>query len=111
MKIVIPILTVGLIAAIAAHGGTITGTVRAQGKAGADQDTAGGKYDSRKFKFAERVDYSEFRDFVVYIDQPLAEKPAPPAAPLQMVVQKDATFSPHVLPVVVGTTVEWPNRD
>jgi Carboxypeptidase regulatory-like domain len=27
------------------------------------------------------------------------------------VAQKSATFSPHVLPVMVGTTVEWPNYD
>lgn len=91
--------------------GTITGTVSARGKAGGDAGAGDGKYDSRKFKFAERVNYNQFRDFVVYIDQPLAEKTAPPAAPLQVVVQKDAQFSPHVLPVVVGTTVEWPNRD
>ena len=27
------------------------------------------------------------------------------------VAQKDAVFSPHVLPIMVGTTVEWPNND
>lgn len=99
-----------VIAASAARAGTITGVVRAQGKAGAEQDAAG-KYESRKCKFAERVDYSQFRDFVVYVDQPLAEKAIPPAAPLHVVVQKDATFSPHVLPVLVGTTVDGPNQD
>jgi len=57
--------------------------VRAQGKAGADEGM-GGKYDSRKFKFAERVDYSGLRDFVVYIDQPFAEKPVPPSTPLEV---------------------------
>jgi len=98
------------IAASATRADTITGVVRAQGKAGAEQDAAG-KYESRKFKFAERVDYSQFRDFVVYVDQPVAEKAVPPAAPLHVVVQKDATFSPHVLPVLAGTTVDWPNHD
>jgi plastocyanin len=40
-----------------------------------------------------------------------------PAKPVQVVTtkkevsQKGATFNPHVLPIVVGTTVEWPNRD
>jgi hypothetical protein len=27
------------------------------------------------------------------------------------VTQKGAVFTPHVLPVVAGTTVEWPNHD
>lgn len=103
------------IVATAAHAGTIKGVVRAQGKGGAEQSATDGKYESRKFKFAERIDYSAFRDFVVYIDQPLTEKPVPPAKPVQVVTrkvsQKSATFSPHVLPVLVGTTVEWPNND
>jgi len=99
-----------------AHAGTITGIVRAQGKEGAAQDMAGGKYDSRKFKFVERINYAELRDFVVYIDQAPALAPTPPAEPVQVVTtkkitQKGAMFSPHVLPIVVGTTVEWPNND
>ena len=90
--------------------GTITGMVQAKGRPEIEQED-GGKYASRKFKFAEKIDYESLRDFVIYIDQPPAEKPAPPAKPLEVVTQKDATFQPHVLPVVVGTTVEWPNRD
>lgn len=89
--------------------GTISGTVRAKGRS--ELEEQGGKYDSRKFKFAEKVDYEEMRDFVVYIDQPPTEKVAPPAKPVEVVTQKDATFSPHVLPVMVGTTVNWPNQD
>jgi hypothetical protein len=27
------------------------------------------------------------------------------------VVQKDAAFEPHVLPIAVGTSVKWPNED
>src|SRR5438034_478500 len=92
--------------------GDITGTVRAEGKEGAAAPAdSSGKYDSRKFKFAERVDYSQLREFVVYVDQPLGEKPTPPAKPVQVVTQKDALFKPHLLPIVVGTTVEWPNQD
>jgi len=30
---------------------------------------------------------------------------------VQVVTQKDALFKPHLLPIVVGTTVEWPNQD
>ena len=111
MRILLTCFLSGALAGAAAQAGTITGTVRAQGKAGVDQDGAGGKYNSRKFKFAERVDYGQFHDFVVYVDQTVAEKALPPAAPLHVVVQKDAAFSPHVLPVLVGTTVDWPNHD
>ena len=95
--------------------GTITGIVRAEGKPAAEGGAAAGKYDSRKFKFVERVNYAEMRDFVVYIDQP-ESKATPPAAPVQVVTtkkitQQGAVFSPRLLPVVVGTTVEWPNND
>jgi plastocyanin len=90
--------------------GTIVGTVRAKGRPEVEEQ-GGGKYDSRKFKFAEKVDYESMRDFVVYIDQPPAEKPKPPSKPVEIVTQKDATFNPHVLPILAGTTVEWPNRD
>jgi plastocyanin len=98
----------------AAHAGTITGIVRAEGKQGSEAAAGGGKYDSRKFKFVERVNYAEMRDFVVYIDQPAA-KAAPPVEPAKVVTkkitQKGAVFSPRILAVLVGTTVEWPNKD
>ncbi|PYM10640.1 MAG: hypothetical protein DME18_15855, partial [Verrucomicrobia bacterium] len=95
-----------------AFAGDISGTVRAEGKPGVESPAdAGGKYESRKFKFVERLDYTQLRDFVVYVDQPTAEKPTPPAKPLEVVTQKDAAFKPHVLPVVIGTTVSWPNQD
>ena len=104
-----------LLSAELAHAGSISGTIRAHGKDGSEIAESSGKYASRKFKFAERIDYSELRDFVVYIDQPLGTN-AIPDKPLQVVTtrkisQKGAVFSPHVLPVVVGTTVEWPNYD
>ncbi len=91
---------------------SLEGSVKAQGKEEAVKAAgAGGSYESRKFKFAEKVDYSQFRDFVVSIEGPLKEKPQPPLQPVKVVTQKDATFKPHVLPVLVGTTVEWPNQD
>jgi len=95
--------------------GTISGTVRAQGKTEIG-GTANGKYDSRKFKFAERINYAELRDFVVYIDGPVRTNVATPDQPAKVltsrkIAQKGAAFSPHVLPIVVGTTVEWPNQD
>ena len=90
--------------------GDITGTVRAQGRAEAGDDNDGGNYDSRKFKFAERVNYDELKDFVVYIEGTIPGA-QPPKEAKQIVTQKDATFSPHVLPIMVGTKVIWPNQD
>jgi plastocyanin len=89
--------------------GSISGIVRAQGKQGADEDAGGGNYASKALKTAERVNYDEMRDFVVYI-----EGPVPGAKPVRLVEQihqKDATFIPHVLPIMVGTAVEFPNDD
>jgi plastocyanin len=99
-----------------ARAGTIVGTVRGQGKTEAQDDASGGAYASRKYKFAERVNYEELRDFVVYIDGPVGTNAAvPPSQPAMIssthVTQQGAMFSPHVLPVVVGTTVQWPNND
>ena len=105
-------LLLGIETAVA---GTISGTVKAQGKTGAEADLNCGKYDSRQFKFLERVNYEQMRDFVVYIEGPANSAVVPPEKPIQVVTQrvsqKGAVFSPHVLPLVVGTTVEWPNND
>ena len=110
MKPAAPILVAIGLAGVAAAAGTIVGTVHAVGKAGAEADLPAGAYASRKYKFAERVDYDSWRDFVVYLDQPLPGAVSPPAVPAR-VVQQGAAFSPHVLPILVGTTVEWPNHD
>ncbi|ATC62785.1 hypothetical protein CMV30_01715 [Nibricoccus aquaticus] len=88
--------------------GTITGTVLARG---ADEaaGAGGGNYQSRRYKFVEKIDYDSLEDFVVYIDQVM---PARSGATTQAkMVQKEAAFEPHVLPVAVGTTVRWPNED
>ena len=100
----------------AAHAGNITGTVHAEGKAGVGQDASDGHYSSHEFKFVERVDYAAMRDFVVYIEGPLSNSPAVATnaraeVTTVKVSQKRAMFTPHVLPVMVGTTVEWPNKD
>jgi plastocyanin len=90
-------------------GGSISGTVRAQGKEGANADGAAGEYTSKKLKFAERINYDEIHPFVVYIQGKVPGAVAVKA--LETIRQKDAMFEPHVLPVMVGTTVEWPNDD
>jgi plastocyanin len=91
-----------------APAGVITGTITARRPAAPGETGSGGAYSSRRYKFVERVEYGELQDFVVNIDQ-LVKPPADPAP--MMVVQRDATFEPHVLPIVVGTTVRWPNED
>jgi plastocyanin len=102
--------------ALPARSGTIVGTVRAEGKIEAQDDGGGGAYASRKYKFAERINYADLHDFVVYIDGPVGTNTViPPSQPAVVsstrVTQQGAMFSPHVLPVVVGTTVQWPNND
>ena len=114
MKRIVASLILMLAGCAVVHAGTITGTVRARGKEG-DGDAGGGKYDSRKFKFVERVEFAELKDFVVHVVGPPGTNAAPPEKPAQVVTrkvsQKGAAFTPHVLPIVVGTTVEWPNND
>lgn len=104
------LLALVLVAAPALPAGTIVGTVRAQGAPEAKASAGGGAYASRRYKFAERIDYDALRDFVISIDQPVAAARAAPAAPGK-VVQRDASFEPHVLPIAVGTAVKWPNED
>jgi len=88
--------------------GTITGIISAEAPPAPGEAGGGGAYASRRYKYVDKVDYAALRDFVVNIDQLVAPPSGP--APLQ-VVQKEATFEPHVLPIVVGTTVRWPNED
>jgi plastocyanin len=112
MKIAAPFaLVASLLATALLDGGTITGTVHAKGapEAAAASGTDGGY--GGHLKFADRLNYDLLRDFVVYVDQPVAGAPfTPPTAPA-VIEQKDATFVPHVLPILVGTTVSWPNMD
>jgi plastocyanin len=111
------VMTGWMVAAQTSNAGTISGKVHAEGKAGAEADAQSGKYDSRALKFAERVNYAEMKDFVVYLEGAVGTNtPAAPDKPVQVVTtkkvsQKGAMFTPHVLPVLVNTTVEWPNKD
>lgn len=96
--------------------GDITGTVRAEPKAGTEQDqsAASAAYASRKYKFAERVDYGSMQDFVVFLEGKVGTNAIPTnvvEVTTTRVAQKGALFTPHVLPVMAGTTVEWPNND
>jgi plastocyanin len=105
----ITILLAGALAAPAVLAGTITGVVRAQGKQGAEADAGGGAYASKALKNVETTKYDELRDFVVYIKGPVPG--AKLARSREAIHQKDAAFKPHVLPIMIGTTVEFPNDD
>jgi plastocyanin len=105
----IGVLAVALAALQPLMAGSITGVVRAEGKQGADEAGGAGNYSSKALKGAERINYEEMRDFVVYIKGPVPG--AKLARPLEAVHQKNATFVPHVLPVMIGTAVEFPNDD
>jgi plastocyanin len=98
-----------------AAGGTIVGNVHAEGKAGLGADAAnGGNYAKFKYKFAEKVDYTAMHDFVVSVQGSFGTNTLSTNT-LEVVTtriaQKGAMFSPHILPVMVGTKVEWPNND
>jgi len=96
--------------------GDIVGRVVAEGRKAEGEEKSDGKYESRKFKFVERVNYDALRDFVVFVEGPVPVRVKPSTRPVQVVTarevsQRGARFSPHVLPVMMGTTVEWPNND
>ena len=99
---------------LTAEAGEIRGTVKAEGKP-VPESGGGGQYDSRKYKFVEKVNYEELRNFVVYIEGPLTNATTATNALARVntrrVNQEKANFTPAVLPIVVGTTVDWPNND
>lgn len=110
------IICLGLLINLAtASAASISGIVTAEGKLPEISSGDGEKYDSHRLKFAQRINYAELRDFVVYVDDFITN--APLATNLQARVdtkrinQQGAMFAPHVLPVLAGTTVEWPNND
>jgi len=93
-----------------AAAGTIGGHIHAKSAATESPDPSG-SYSSRRYKFLEKIDYNALRDFVVYIDQVDAPPSADRPPPKSIVTQRDGAFVPHVLPIVVGTIVDWPNAD
>lgn len=105
------VLLLALGTALSAFAGSVEGRVTARGRDMPSDGAAGGGYSSRKARFFEKIDYSQLKDFVVWLETTNAVSFPKPDKPVQVVVQKDATFKPHVMPVVVGTTVEWPNAD
>ncbi len=84
-------LAIGL--ALPCAGVTITGKVELR--------------DSREAAVSKKMDFS---GVVVWLE-PLGVKPPLPAATHARMIQKDKTFTPHVLAIPVGATVEFPNFD
>ena len=56
------------------------------------------------------VGSEELQDAVIYIESSNDSRYKPPEKPV-ILDQKDLTFVPHVLPVLVGTAVSFPNSD
>jgi plastocyanin len=116
---VVRFIRLGLLVCCGAFGiancpaGSIVGTVGATPpRNDAGPNAAGAAYESRRYKYVEKIDYDKLRDFVIYIDHPLSELGAGRAGKQTVkTTQKDANFEPHVLPVVVGSSVRWPNED
>ena len=110
MKIFITLLLISIFGWITSlEAGTIKGKISAKVVAEGSSKSKGGSYGSRKYKFLEQVDYSKFRDFVVRIaDVQAMDDTGKTKATIE---QKNGSFIPHVLPVVAGTHVSWPNRD
>lgn len=96
------------VVAVGCRAGSLVGTVVARGAT--DSGGGGGdKYASRKFKFLDRTEYDSLRDFVVSIEGPVGAPSRPPTR--KAITQVDGTFLPHVLPVMVGDTVDMLNED
>ena len=114
MRIIFSAVILSL-ACLTATAGTITGNVSAQSKTNTADIVVDGTYASRKYKFVEKVDYPAMHDFVVFIEGKVGTNNAPSTnvatVATTKIAQKSATFSPHILPVMAGTKVEWPNED
>ena len=111
MKQLVPLLVV-MAGASLLPAGTITGTIKASGAPTPEGAAGAGNYQSRRYKFAEKVDYDRLTDFVIYLDAPIASvTPAGTTPPVAITTQKNAVFEPHVLAIAAGTTVKWPNED
>jgi len=110
--LVAPRASSALDASSSPHPGRIEGTVR-----------LGPKLTERRLKFSLYADpgrapqtqpapdpADEFQNVVVYLQSAPAHRAASPG-PSPAMAQVRMTFVPHVLPVVKGTTVEFPNED
>ena len=88
----ISLTAIFLLISCSVFAGTIKGNVKAQPRPEAMEDVQEGKYENRKYKFLDRINYDELKDFVVYVDQPIPDTVQLPPKTLQVVIQKDGDF-------------------
>ena len=70
-----------------------------------------GRVELRDSQDAAVRKHRDFSGVVVWLE-PVNGSPVPPSADsVAKMVQKDKTFTPHVLPIRVGTNVDFPNFD
>jgi plastocyanin len=70
-----------------------------------------GRVELRDSQDAAVRKHMDFSGVVVWLE-PVTGSPAPaPESAAARMVQKDKTFTPHVLPIRVGTSVDFPNFD
>jgi plastocyanin len=70
-----------------------------------------GRVELRDSQDAAVRKHMDFSGVVVWLE-PVAGSPAPASADATAkMIQKDKTFTPHVLPIRVGTSVDFPNFD
>lgn len=55
--------------------------------------------------------HQDYSGVVVWLEPLSAPLELPAKAPKVVMVQKDKTFTPHVLPIMIGSTVDFPNYD
>src|SRR3954462_3394027 len=74
------------------YAGTIVGHVAARSAAPTAEGGSAAAYGSKRYKFLEKIDYSNLRDFVVHIDQVESAPATGQGAPTANVTQRDGAF-------------------
>lgn len=90
---------------------SIRGSISVEMTSTSPVSESSGGYGSRRYKFLEKIDYSNLEGFVVSVQGPNYEPAPGQEVPIAVVAQEGGAFIPSVLPVVVGTRIQWPNRD
>ena len=70
-----------------------------------------GRVELRDSQVAAVRKHMDFSGVVVWLEPVNGSVPAAPPDAVARMVQKDKTFTPHVLPIRVGTSVDFPNFD
>ena len=70
-----------------------------------------GKIDLRDSQDAAVRKHLDFSGVVVWLEPAIGATVPAPTGTVARMVQKDKTFTPHVLPILVGSSVDFPNFD